>query len=159
VRIVLLRQQPLLDGLRDVDDHLTAQHPVNGAGQRGDPAGLVQVPGRPGVQRLPYPLGVRVGAEHEDLGVCAGGDHLGDRLDAVVPREMPVDKAHIGLHQPDGLDGLGHAVGHRDLITTLAQHRGHRVQEHTVVVPDHQAGHRAHPVIQSARRRDWPRPA
>jgi hypothetical protein len=156
VRVVLLRQQPLLDGLGDVDDHLAAQHPVNGPGQRGDPAGLVQVPGGPGVQRLPYPLGVRVGAEHEDLCVLAGRDHLGDRLNAVVSGEMPVDKAHIRLHQPDGFDGLGHAVGHSDLVTTLTQDRGHRVEEHAVVIPDHHAGHRAHPVIRAAPHRDWP---
>jgi peptidoglycan/xylan/chitin deacetylase (PgdA/CDA1 family) len=158
VRVVLVRQRPLPDALRDVDDHLAAQHPFNGLGQRRDPPGLVQVPGGPDVQRLPYPLSVGVRAEHQDLGLTADGEHLGDRLDAVVPGEVTVDQAHVRLHPADGLDGGGGAAGHRDLVPALDQDRRHRVEEHAVVIPDHQAGHRVRPLIPPALPPDGPGP-
>ena len=152
-----MRQRPLPDALRDVDDHLAAQHPLNGLGQRRDPTGLVQVPGGPGVQRLPDPLGIRVRAEHQDLGLAADGEHLGDRLDAVVSGEVTVDQAHVRLNPPDSLDGGGGAVGHGDLVPALDQDRGHRV-EHAVVIPHHQAGHRVRPLIPPALGRCGPGP-
>ena len=129
--------------LRHVHHDLAALHPVDGPGQRGHAAGLVQVARRPRVQGLPDPLGVRVGAEDQHLGPAARREHRDDGRDPVVPGEVPVDQAHVWLGPAHGLDGVRHAAGHGDLVAALDQDGGHRVQEDAVVVPDHEAGHGA----------------